>query len=478
MRRFWLLIGLFALIAPLSMVQAATTFADPKFQTRWQAGEAITPNFWGPLPLAKDGQQEEYKEVSGGKRQVQYFDKGRMELTNGAVTNGLLATEITKGQLQTGDATFQAKPSPSVAIAGDPDNPGPTYAQLSGKGKALFDAAPKQTGNYAQAVVSSAGDISVSNAGPTPAATFAAFDDATKHNVPKAFADYRDKAGLATIGLAISEPFATTVKVGGQPKQVLVQVFERRVLTYTDTNPDAFKVEMGNIGAHYYQWRYGSTSVTQVPSATAQPTVAPSVATPTTVAEVASSSAGGVQTFSGSGTKVTPKFQLKAGLAAFRATSKSGQNNFIAELRDDQGGLVDLAANEIGPSSSSRLTAIKRDGTFVITVDYEGAWTIEVSNPGNVLDNPITAPTSISGTGTMITRPLSLPKGLLTITYTSKGKDNFIVELHDSRGAFVDLGANEIGNSSGSRAISVPADGVYIFSVEFDGQWSFNLAVG
>ena len=78
------------------------------------------------------------------------------------------------------------------------------------------------------------------------------YDDATKHNVPKAFADYRAKAGLATIGFAISEPFFATVKVAGAQKQVMVQVFERRVLTYTATNPAAFQVEMGNIGRHYY----------------------------------------------------------------------------------------------------------------------------------------------------------------------------------------------------------------------------------
>ena len=45
--------------------------------------------------------------------------------------------------------------------------------------------------------------------------------------------------------------------VGGQQQDVLVQAFERRVLTYTPANPDAFKVEMGNIGRHYFQWRYG-----------------------------------------------------------------------------------------------------------------------------------------------------------------------------------------------------------------------------
>ena len=37
---------------------AAAAFAEPAFQAQWQPGEALTPNFWGPLATAKDGQQE------------------------------------------------------------------------------------------------------------------------------------------------------------------------------------------------------------------------------------------------------------------------------------------------------------------------------------------------------------------------------------------------------------------------------------
>jgi hypothetical protein len=269
-----------ALLLSAPATQAASAFATPAFQAQWQQGEALTPNFWGPLATAHDGRQEPHKEASGGQRLVQYFDKGRMELTNGTVTNGLLATELVRGQVQTGDSTFQSKDAPAIPIAGDPDNPGPTYAQLATKGKALFDAAPQQTGNAAQAAVSPGGDISVSSAAKSDPATFAAYDDATKHNVPRAFADYRAKAGLPTIGYAISEPFWTTVKVAGTLRQVLAQVFERRVLTYTASNPAAFQVEMGNVGQHYYQWRYPTGANTSpAPNASA---AAVSPASPTT----------------------------------------------------------------------------------------------------------------------------------------------------------------------------------------------------
>jgi hypothetical protein len=47
------------------------------------------------------------------------------------------------------------------------------------------------------------------------------------------------------------------VRVDGVERLVLVQAFERRVLTYTPSNPDGWRVEAGNVGQHYYEWRYG-----------------------------------------------------------------------------------------------------------------------------------------------------------------------------------------------------------------------------
>src|SRR5690606_6135968 len=45
-------------------------------------------------------------------------------------------------------------------------------------------------------------------------------------------------------------------QVDGEPRDVLVQAFERRVLTYTPGNPAGWDVEAGNVGRHYYEWRY------------------------------------------------------------------------------------------------------------------------------------------------------------------------------------------------------------------------------
>ena len=232
------------------------------FQSQWQTGEAITANFWGPAGTA--GKMEPYAD---GQRLVQYFDKGRMELaTDGGVTNGLLATELINGQMQTGDSTFMARSAAAIPVAGDPDNVGPTYAGLGTQAAVLFMPATRYTrtthqlGQAIETRVAADGTVtmpSVVNAGLGPMAV-SVYDDTTQHNVPQAFADYRDRTGVPAIGLAKSEAFLTTVKVGGVQKQVMVQVFERRVLTYTADNDPAFQVEMGNIGQHYYRWRYCS----------------------------------------------------------------------------------------------------------------------------------------------------------------------------------------------------------------------------
>jgi hypothetical protein len=92
------------------------------------------------------------------------------------------------------------------------------------------------------------------------------------HAVARAFADFMQQQGtvyergryvqgavfdpLFVFGLPVTQALWVNTSVGGVERLVLVQVFERRVLTYTPANSPAFRVEMGNVGQHYYQWRY------------------------------------------------------------------------------------------------------------------------------------------------------------------------------------------------------------------------------
>ena len=97
----------------------------------------------------------------------------------------------------------------------------------------------------------------------------------TSHSIANVFSDYLDSQACSTstgnfraacssrpafyaTGYPITEPYWATVKVGGHGEDVLMQCFQRRCLTYTPANPPGWQVEMGNVGRHYYIWRYGT----------------------------------------------------------------------------------------------------------------------------------------------------------------------------------------------------------------------------
>ena len=141
---------------------------------------------------------------------------------------------------------------------------------LKGLETQLLVAVPSTPGDATTHALTPNGTATTFGAGANDAqANIAGYESTTGHNIPAAFVAYRDQAGLASIGLAISEPFWSNVKVAGQPKDVLIQAFERRVLTYTPTNPAPFRVEFGNIGTQYYTWRYSTVSAPPVSSMSA-----------------------------------------------------------------------------------------------------------------------------------------------------------------------------------------------------------------
>ena len=257
--------------------------ADPAFYALWAradgpvaAGSAGRSWLWGPEPFAVAN--ELWAESPSGTRLVQYFDKARMEATDPGndpadpyyVTNGLLVVEMVTGQIQTGAGTFQPHPAAEVAVAGDGTDPAaPTYA-----GFATLLGQPPATGPVTQRIERNGTLIPVAPVGPPGATDPATTDPVTHHSIPAVFWTWMNAPGpvlegdhvsagpvfdpLATLGRPISEAYWAAVMVGRQPRLVLVQLFERRILTYNPANPPAFQVEMGNVGRHYVAWRYGA----------------------------------------------------------------------------------------------------------------------------------------------------------------------------------------------------------------------------
>jgi hypothetical protein len=317
MRRAWVAIFIVCsmLGANVMMVRGATAFGAPEFQQTWNTAESVVPNFWGPLSTARDGQQEPYKNFPGDVRTVQYFDKTRMELNPAReVTTGLLTVELKKGRVaigyapQTGAEIFEQRQPAKVGMVGDPGSSGPTYADL-----ALVQEKDVRTQSTPPPYAYSNGQITGAQNLPTRAAQipfsrlYNKLDDPTgtySQYVFYPFWDFIQSLPLPisqTTGYAISPLIWVHATVGGKPAEVLVQAFERRVLTWNENNPVGKEVEFGNIGQHYYTWRYGSAPAssttgtnavapTSPPSATAIPTSTP-LPTPTKAASVVSAPA-------------------------------------------------------------------------------------------------------------------------------------------------------------------------------------------
>ena len=265
-------------------------FNDPAILNTWyrtddpQLVVNTRPHIWGPAILRK--WQEPYKEAPGGARIVVYFDKARMEITNADaprnsgsyVTNGLLVRELISGEVQTGDTTFEARtPADTVPVAGDAlvvNAQAPTYATL-GKIASLRNDNPgiPNAGSTVVQTLDAQGQLGSNPALSKYNVTLGDFDPVLKHNIAAVFSAFFARQGpvyedgavrqgtimdaMATVGRPLTEPVWVRAKVRGVEQDVLVQAFERRVLTYTPSNPAAFQVEMGNVGLHYYRWRYG-----------------------------------------------------------------------------------------------------------------------------------------------------------------------------------------------------------------------------
>lgn len=273
-----------SLLAPA--VQAAKT-EDNAFAWLWGRtdkpivdGRVSRTWMWGPAITGII--DEPYAEADDGQRNVQYFDKGRMEVNTREgidpnddwyVTSGLLATELISGRLQTGSNQFEERSSAEVNVAGDAGDPdAPTYATFTN----LRDEPAAQDGATLTQRVTRDGAVSddPALAGHNVTAAQRVTVPNLDHQVASPFWDFMTSSGLIwtearyTQDALFSDPFFVTgypiteaywlrATVAGVEKDVLVQIFERRVLTFTPDNPPEWQVEQANVGRHYYQWRYG-----------------------------------------------------------------------------------------------------------------------------------------------------------------------------------------------------------------------------
>jgi hypothetical protein len=263
---------------------AAPAFGNTAFQRVWTRQDSVVSQnlterswTWGPAPIS-EAVRETYVEGIDGKRLVQYFDKSRMEINDPTanqnsqwyVTNGLLPIEMMTGRMQLGNSRFEYAGPARVSAIGDPGN-FPTYADLLPLYQSPGTVNPNDIGKPATGYLNTNGSITGFNDFASDPNTVLVRGE-NSHGVAKAFVDYMNQYGLVSedgknytgqvydptfvFGYPVTGAFWVKAKVGGKEVPILFQVFERRVLTYNPANSAAFRVEMGNVGQHYYKWRY------------------------------------------------------------------------------------------------------------------------------------------------------------------------------------------------------------------------------
>ncbi len=284
-------------------------FNNFQFNNTWiaqdrQVGTPGVERFytWGPAVGggAENIKSENYVESPNGQRPVQYFDKARMEInqpfSGGNVTTGLLVRDLVTGQRQDGDNTFASLPPSQTQVAGDDvsvNGNAPVYASFRNYitfGTPDNNSKPSANGVVVNQIINKAGQIS--NFSPPQQLAIGAYQPETGHNIAGVFQEFMNIRGpvinpqtntrlenqpvytnnptVNVFGYAVTEPYWVNTRVAGQDRTVLVQLFQRRVLTYNPALPGQ-KVEMGNLGQHYYKWRYVENAGTAFPPFAIQP---------------------------------------------------------------------------------------------------------------------------------------------------------------------------------------------------------------
>lgn len=190
-------------------------------------------------------------------------------------------------------------------------------------------------------------------------------------------------------------------------------------------------------------------------------------------------------TLTGTTDKVTDKFSLQAGVTIFHLTY-SGTSNFAVTLKDAAGEYVDLLANEIGAYSGETLIGVKSDsiigaepGEHFLDVQASGSWTVIIEQPR--VSSGAALPQTLTGSGPEVSIPIALTSGVAIVNMTHTGTSNFAVTLWADDGEYVDLLANEIGNYSGEKSVTVngglfdASPGIHWLDIDADGLWTIKI---
>ena len=246
--------------------------------------------------------------------------------------------------------------------------------------------------------------------------------------------------GLAQQGFPISNEFTEQSDLDGKPYKV--QYFERAVFEYHPENRPPYDVLLSQLGTFRYRTKYGNVT-SQLSGTGNQPSVRFNLKAGLAVLQSVRADAAGffyidlkdsadqqmatigfgsgprdmsgavnipadgayalqvqaeggwtvnvtqptatyssppaTQHFAGRDFQATPLFSLKAGKATFHIASANNNKEFRASLLDSNGRHVDSIANTEGPADVTTDIEIAGDGVFIVQVQSDGDWTLDVT---------------------------------------------------------------------------------------------------
>ena len=245
--------------------------------------------------------------------------------------------------------------------------------------------------------------------------------------------------GLAQQGYPVSDEFDEVSDLDGQTYRV--QYFERAVFEYHPENQPPYNVLLAQLGTLRYRAKYGAL----------------------------------IAQLSGSTTQTTAPFALKAGLALFQSVRSANSGYFYIDVFDTSGNQIATIASGSVPMDLSVAAKIPADGMYVLQVQAEGGWTVNVSQP-KASYAPPPAAQHWSGKYWNATPLFSLHAGPAVLHASiPNSSTHFEATLLDQNREFIGEIQNAAGAAEQTVNVTIPSDGVYLIQVYSDGDWSVDV---
>jgi hypothetical protein len=273
---------------PVPQQPDAGAFTSEQFLNIWQHADSPVVDrqatrswIWGVSALV--ARYEPYQDspnalAAASQPTLQYLPQGWANVVLASpdpadpwfITFGFLAQAQINQMMQAGETTNVVPLTADMPLVGDSNDPtAPTYASFQ---RVMGTRFPDLTGEPVLDTLDKEGNVGLYAGRRYEETHLAFFFTQTGHNIPLVFWEFLnnqaehgdDESTLSTtgepwqheMGHPLTEPYWVHVSLDGAEHDLLVQVFQRRVLTYTPSKPLEEQIQVIDVSS--YQWHTGA----------------------------------------------------------------------------------------------------------------------------------------------------------------------------------------------------------------------------